>query len=88
MGLYLNRRALKYFISLLVLILGINNVYSQAKNDYTWIMGYPPNHPENHFGGVKIDFDENIGISAHIDPCFPLVIDPPTDTPIYIRFVA
>lgn len=33
---------------------------SQANNDYIWILGYPPNNPEKFYGGVKLDFNNNI----------------------------
>ncbi len=31
----------------------------QAKNDYNWILGYPPNKPEINYGGVKFDFNQD-----------------------------
>ena len=32
---------------------------AQVKSDYHWIMGYPPNNPEEFFGGVDLSFENN-----------------------------
>jgi len=33
---------------------------AQANNANIWIFGYPPNKPEKYFGGVMLDFNQNI----------------------------
>ncbi len=43
-----------------VIVLGFgNNSKAQAKNDYYWILGYPPNNQAGYFGGTIIDFNLN-----------------------------
>jgi len=32
---------------------------AQEKSDYHWILGYPPNNPNEFFGGVNLTFQEN-----------------------------
>lgn len=44
----------------IVFVLGfVHESKAQAKNDYNWILGYLPNHPESYFGGVQIDFNQD-----------------------------
>lgn len=46
------------------LVLFANFLYTltiaQVKNDYNWILGYPPNKPESFFGGVLLDFNKDL----------------------------
>jgi len=61
-------------------------LYSQHEGDQ-WIIGYNSGGSPD-YSIMHIDFsqDKPTGISVQIDPCFPLVIDPPTDTSFFIRF--
>lgn len=50
---------LSTIIYILLSLGNLHNTDAQARNDYNWILGYPPNKPDNYFGGVKIDFNQN-----------------------------
>lgn len=44
---------------------------AQAKNDYQWILGYPPNVPEEYFGGVRMDFNNEILSPSYFNTICP-----------------
>lgn len=35
------------------------SIYGQGKEDYTWILGYPPNNPLYYSGGTKLNFNKD-----------------------------
>ncbi len=52
-----------YLVILLLSISGTQPLFSQQKNDCTWVLGYPtliPGQPNNEdFGGMLLKFGEN-----------------------------
>lgn len=51
------RRRIYYFIVSIILSGTLSQ--AQVKNDYVWTLGYPPNIPEEYFGGTLFDFGGN-----------------------------
>ncbi|MBK9983511.1 MAG: hypothetical protein IPP15_14180 [Saprospiraceae bacterium] len=52
-------RDLRLFLFLFTQIFNIS-IYAQAKNDYNWVLGYPPNDPDRYFGGTMLKFSPDL----------------------------
>jgi len=56
------------FLSLLFLFcIGYANVSAQNKNDYIWMLGFPPNKIESHFGGISLDYNKDVIVPQIFD---------------------
>jgi len=67
----------------IILSLGnLHNTDAQARNDYNWILGFPPNISDKYFGGVKIDFNHNLPLvqyfNTNCDAFYPAVLNSAT----------
>ncbi|HZV69861.1 MAG TPA: T9SS type A sorting domain-containing protein [Saprospiraceae bacterium] len=49
----------KFFLILIYLLVSCFKSNGQADNNYIWLLGYPPNQPEDNLGGTMLDFNEN-----------------------------
>ncbi len=56
------------FILGIVFLLGFGHESkAQTKNDFNWILGYPPNKQDEYFGGVRIDFIQNLPVVEYFN---------------------
>ena len=46
-------------IGIVLLLFTLLPVLEAQKHDYVWLFGYPPNIPEEKFGGSMVDFKVN-----------------------------
>ncbi len=62
------------FTLCIVFVLGFGNeTKAQTKNDFNWVLGYPPNNINNYFGGVIIDFNQNLTAPEYFETkCYAL----------------
>lgn len=51
---------LKSILCIVLALTSVIKILAQAKNDYNWILGYPPNNPSEYYGGVRIDFNDDL----------------------------
>ena len=49
----------KVILSIMLCLCCLQFSMAQARNDYNWILGFPPNISNENFGGVRIDFNHN-----------------------------
>ncbi len=57
----------RYLFILIIVLIAKLSCLAQIQHDYNWILGYPPNNPDNFSGGVMLNFSENIASPHFFD---------------------
>src|SRR6187549_1728927 len=62
---------IRKFFCLIIGLIWVQTIWAQAKNDYNWILGYPPNKPEIFYGGVTFDFNSDVTSPEYFNTICP-----------------